>query len=56
MVEASVTLSKQIPPGYYENTRPVSDEHNIFGVLFSESNMAMRKFLSGSFPAHILVN
>lgn len=56
MVELSVTLSKLIPPGYYEDTKPVSDDHNIFGVLFSESNMATRKFLSGSFPPHILVN
>jgi spermidine synthase len=56
MVEFAITSSKRIPPDYYDGARPVSDDHNTYGVLFSAANMATRKFLSGHFPPHILVN
>lgn len=56
MVEFSITSSTQIPPDYFEDAEPVSDDHNIFGVLFADANMAMRQFLSGYYPPHILVN
>jgi spermidine synthase len=56
MVEFSITSSVQVPPDYFEDAEPVSDDHNYFGVLFSDANMAKRKLLSGYFPPHILVN
>lgn len=38
------------------NDEPVTDEHNIFSVLFSEANMAFRKSATGILPPHVLVN
>ncbi len=56
MVEFAITSSKRILPDYFEDARPVSDDHNIYSVLFSDANMATRKLLSGHVPPHILVN
>jgi len=38
------------------NVAPVSDEHNIFSVLFAPSNMRERKVMAGRLPPWVLVN
>lgn len=45
-----------VSPTVYQYSRPVSDEQNIFGVLFSDANMAVRKHLAGILPPDVLVN
>lgn len=56
MVNYSVTVSQQISRDVLADARPVTDDHNIFNVLFVDASIAMRKFVSGRFPPHILVN
>jgi len=55
-VEFSVSKSQRIPRNIYRNSKPVSDDHNIFSVLFANANMAERKYLAGLLPPHMLVN
>jgi len=56
MVTYSITVSQKIPREVLANTMPVTDDHNIFNVLFADANVAMRKLVSGRFPPHIMVN
>lgn len=46
----------QLPHRFYGDLAPISDQHNIFSLLFSDANIAMRQYLAGELPAHILVN
>ena len=56
--EVKFTMSRFRPvsPTFYRYSRPVSDEQNIFSVLFSATNMAERQYLAGILPPHVLVN
>lgn len=45
-----------LPRRYFSGLKPISDEHNIFSILFSNANLEMRQYLAGELPAHILVN
>ena len=36
--------------------RPVTDDHNVFSVLFSDSEMRLRRNFVEFFPPHVLVN
>lgn len=56
MVTYSITVSQLIPQEVFADSRPVTDDHNIFSVLFADANVSMRKLVSGRFPPHILVN
>lgn len=56
LVKFSVSKSQQVPPNIFQNSKPVSDDHNIFSVLFADANLADRKYLAGILPPHILVN
>ncbi len=55
-VRYSVVNSQPVPRAFIAGASPVSDEHNIFNVLFAESYLAMRRRVSGSYPPHMLVN
>ena len=55
-VEFSVSGSNQVSPEIFKYSKPISDDHNIFSLLFSDANMAQRQFLAGILPPHILVN
>jgi len=48
--------SQRVNPALYQDLAPITDEHNIFSLLFSDANMAMRQYLAGELPPHILVN
>jgi hypothetical protein len=49
-------LASRIRPEYYAGVEPVSDEKNIFSLLFSDANMELRKFMAGRLPPNLLVN
>lgn len=56
LLSFSSSSSQRVDPALYRDLEPISDEHNIFSLLFSDANMAMRQYLAGELPAHILVN
>lgn len=56
VVRFAVEDNKHIPHQFYEYAEPVSDDQNIFGILFSNSRLAERSYLVGFLPARILVN
>ncbi|MFP6747470.1 MAG: fused MFS/spermidine synthase [Alphaproteobacteria bacterium] len=56
IVRTVVLGSKFISPGYYEYSKPVSDDQNIFSILFSDARMAARSYLVGYLPSRMLVN
>ena len=56
LVKFTMSRFSLVSPTFYQYSRPVSDEQNIFGVIFSGANMAMRKSLAGILPPHVLVN
>ena len=55
-VRMAVSGSRLVPWDFYRYATPVSDDHNIFGVLLADTNMAYRRFLAGLLPASMLVN
>jgi SAM-dependent methyltransferase len=55
-VRFAVSQSKLVPAEVYRHARPISDDHNIFSVLFSDTDMAERSYMVGSLPPAILVN
>ena len=56
LVRLAISKTHRVPSKYYANSEPVSDDHNIFSVLFSDANMIERQYLAKSVPADILVN
>ena len=36
--------------------RPITDEHNVFSVIFADAQMRQRRLLVQLFPPHVLVN
>ncbi len=52
----SSRVSQRIDPSLYQSLEPITDEHNIFSLLFSDANIAMRQYLAGDVPRQILVN
>ena len=56
LVDLSVTESRRVPAAFYQLSEPVSDDHNIFSVLFADANMAERKHFTRILPPHVLVN
>lgn len=56
MVEGALSTQRRIRPEYYAGVEPVSDEKNIFSLLFSDANMELRKFMAGRLPPNLLVN
>ena len=55
-VEYSVKNGKRVPPGALWYSEPVSDDHNIFSLLFADANLIERKYLAGFLPPAVLVN
>jgi predicted membrane-bound spermidine synthase len=55
-VKYSVTSRQQIQPCELWYSKPISDDHNIFSLLFANANLAERKYLAGFLPPSILVN
>lgn len=55
-VEYSVTNGQQVPRETLRFTQPISDNHNVFSLLFAEANMKDRQFLARFLPPNILVN
>jgi predicted membrane-bound spermidine synthase len=56
MVKFSLSRSRQVPFSFFKDSKPVSDDQNIFSVLFANANMVERKILAGRLPPHMLVN
>jgi len=56
LVEFSVSGSKKVSRDYFKYSNPISDEHNIFSLLFADANITQRQYLSGILPPHVLVN
>ena len=55
-VKFTMSNFRPVSPTFYQYSRPVSDEQNIFSVLFSDANMVVRKLMAGFLPPAILVN
>ncbi|MEE2761607.1 MAG: fused MFS/spermidine synthase [Pseudomonadota bacterium] len=55
-VRAMLRSGRKIVAKEIENVEPVSDEHNIFSVLFAPHNMRERKVMAGRLPPWVLVN
>ena len=55
-VRAMLRSGRQVLAKEIENAEPVSDEHNIFSVLFAPHNMRERKVMAGRLPPWLLVN
>jgi predicted membrane-bound spermidine synthase len=47
---------REVRPEYYVGFEPVSDDHNLFGVLFANAQMRLRRALAGQLPPRLLVN
>lgn len=56
LVKFALSRNKLVPPLYFQYVKPVSDEQNIFSILFADANMEERQYLAGNLPPHILVN
>jgi len=52
----SLPVGYLLPASFLAGFEPISDEHNIFSLLFSDANLALRQYLVGALPPHILVN
>ena len=55
-VRHAMSKARRVPPRFYSDAKPVSDDHNIFSVLYADANMLERQFLARGVPADILVN
>jgi len=55
-VRQAMSKARRVPPRFYSDAEPVSDDHNIFSVLYADANMLERQFLARSVPAELLVN
>lgn len=55
-VEYSATNGQQIIRETLRFTPPISDNHNVFSLLFAEANMKERQFLAQYLPPNVLVN
>ena len=55
-VRTLLRTGRQLAAKEIENVEPVSDEHNIFSVLFAPSNMRERKIMARRLPPWVLVN
>lgn len=55
-VRALLRSGRRMNVNEIANIEPVSDEHNIFSVLFAPSNMRERKVMAGRLPPRVLVN
>ena len=51
-----IASKRQIQPEYFVNFEPVSDDHNIFSVLFVDAQMRIRQMLTSQLPPQVLVN
>ncbi len=56
LVAFSVSGSRKVSPDFFKYSEPISDDHNIFSLLFADANMAQRQYLAGILPPHILIN
>lgn len=56
LINLSVSNIQFIPTAIFQNIEPISDDHNIFGLLFVNANMADRQSVAEYLPPHILVN
>ena len=56
LVRHAISKTHRVRPEIYAGAEPVSDDHNIFSVLYSDANMIERQFLAKNVPADILVN
>ncbi len=51
-----IASKRPILPEYFVNFQPVSDDHNIFSVLFVDAQMRIRQMLATQLPQQVLVN
>ncbi len=56
LVKFALSKNQLVPPSYIQYVKPVTDEQNIFSILFADANMEERQYLAGNLPPHILVN
>ncbi len=56
LVNFTMSHFEPVSPTVYQYSWPVSDEQNVFSVLFSDANMAYRQYLAGFLPPNVLVN
>ncbi|MBT3989098.1 MAG: fused MFS/spermidine synthase [Rhodospirillaceae bacterium] len=56
LVRHAISQTRRIAPEIYADSKPVSDDHNIFSVLYADANMIERQYLAKSVPADLLVN
>jgi predicted membrane-bound spermidine synthase len=55
-VRQAISRTRRVRPVTYAGIEPITDDHNIFSVLYSDANMLERQYLAKSVPADILVN
>ncbi|MCH7486750.1 MAG: fused MFS/spermidine synthase [Proteobacteria bacterium] len=56
VVDSALSNKQRIRPEYYAGVEPVSDEQNIFSLLFADANMKLRQIMVGRYPPFLLVN
>ncbi len=55
-VEFSISNRQQFTRRDLWFSKPISDDHNIFSLLFADANMEQRKGLTGFLPPRLLIN
>ena len=56
LVDAAVISGRVVVPNEILGIEPVTDNKNIFSILYANSNLRLRTHFSSQFPAHILLN
>jgi spermidine synthase len=56
LVRFAISQTRRVRPETYLDAEPVTDDHNIFSMLYADANMIERQYLAKSVPADILVN
>ena len=55
-VAATLASGRPIGPGQLIGARPITDDQNLYSVLFANAQMRLRGYLARAFPPHVLVN
>ena len=55
-VRWTVSRTHPVSPEVYADSQPISDEHNVFSVIYSDANMIERQEMIRGIPPDILVN
>ena len=56
LVDYALSNKRRIIPEFYAGVEPVSDEQNIFSLLFADANMKLRQIMARRYPPFLLVN